>query len=120
MTLPRPGLPYLLRPANAKAIENAAGTINKLRFVDTTVGDCMRVHRAAHTALHDMDASHYRSTVLTQMHRILRGIDDIPETSTIVLQYSKIDKPTNATIIELFCGHPTARSCSSRCPRSSQ
>jgi hypothetical protein len=49
-----------------------------------------------------MDASHYHATVLTQMHRILRGIDDIPEMSAIVLQYSKIDGPTNATITELF------------------
>jgi hypothetical protein len=62
----------------------------------------MRLHRAAHTALHDMDASHYHATVLRQMHRILRGIDDIPEMSAVVLQYSKIDGPTNATITELF------------------
>jgi hypothetical protein len=91
-----------LRPANAKAIENAAATINKLRLADITVGDDTRINRAAHTALHEMDASHYHATVLTQMHRILRGIDDIPEMSAIVLQYSKIDDPTNATIAELF------------------
>jgi hypothetical protein len=91
-----------LRPANAKAIENAAATINKLRLADTTVGDYTRLHRAAHTALHDMDASHYHATVLAQMHRILRGIDDVPEMSAIVLQYSKIDGPTNATITEHF------------------
>jgi hypothetical protein len=74
-----------LRPANAKAIENAAATINKKRLSDITVGDCTRLNRAAHTALHDMDASHYHATVLKQMHRILRGIDDIPEMSAIVL-----------------------------------
>jgi hypothetical protein len=87
---------------HTKAIENAAATINRLRHAETTVGDYTRLHRAAHTALHDMDASHYHATVLTQMHRILRGIDDIPEMSAIVLQYSKIDGPTNATITELF------------------
>jgi hypothetical protein len=76
--------------------------INKLRLADTTVGDYTRLHRAAHTALHDMDASHYHATVLTQMHHILRGIDDIPEMSAVVLQYSKVDGPTNATITELF------------------
>jgi hypothetical protein len=47
-----------------------------------------------------MDASHYHATLLTQMQRILRGIDDIPEMSAIVLQYSKIDDLTNATITE--------------------
>jgi hypothetical protein len=40
-----------LRPANDKANENAAATINKLRLADTTVGDYTRLHRAAHTAL---------------------------------------------------------------------
>jgi hypothetical protein len=66
-----------LRPANAKAIENAAATINKLRLADTTVGDYTRLHRAAHSALHDMKANHYHAAVLTQMHRILRGINYI-------------------------------------------
>jgi hypothetical protein len=91
-----------LRPANAKAIENAVATINKLRLADTSVGDYTRLHRAAHTALHDMDATLCHATVLTQMHRILRGIDDIPEMSAIVLQYSKIDGPTNALITEIL------------------
>jgi hypothetical protein len=91
-----------LRPANAKAIESTAATINKVRLTDTTVGDYTRLHRAAHTALHDMDANHYHAAALTQMHRILRGIDDIPELSAVVLQYSKIDDPNNATVTELF------------------
>jgi hypothetical protein len=55
-----------LRPANAKGIENATATINKLRLADTTVGDYTRLHRAAHTALHDVDASHYHASVLTR------------------------------------------------------
>jgi hypothetical protein len=41
-----------LRPANAKAIENAATTIKKLHLSDTAVGEYTRLHRAAHTALH--------------------------------------------------------------------
>jgi hypothetical protein len=49
-----------------------------------------------------MDGNHYHAAVLTQMHLILRGIDDIPEMSAIVLQCSKIDSPTNATVIEIF------------------
>jgi hypothetical protein len=100
-----------LRPANAKAIENAAATINKLRLSDTTVGDYTRLHRAAHIALHYMNVSHYHATVLMQMHSIRRGIDDIPEMSAIVLQYSKIDDPTNASITELCANiqqHPPA------------
>jgi hypothetical protein len=91
-----------LRPANAKAIETAAATINKLRLSGITVGDFTRIHRAAHTALHDMDAKHCHAAILTQMHRILRDIDDIPEMSAIVLQYSTIDDPANATVTELF------------------
>jgi hypothetical protein len=91
-----------LGPANAKGIENAAAIINKLRLADTTVGDYTRLHRAAHTAQHDVDASHYLGTVLTPVHRILRGIDDIPEISAIILQNSKIDDSNKATIIERF------------------
>jgi hypothetical protein len=91
-----------LRSANAKAIEDAAATIKKLRLADTTVGDNTRHHRAAHTAFLDMDASHYRAAVLTQILHILCGIDDIPEMSAIILQNSKIDDSTNVTIIELF------------------
>jgi hypothetical protein len=91
-----------LRPDNAKAIESTATTINKVHLTDTTVGDYTRLHLAAHTTLHDMDANHYHAAVLTHMHRILRGIDDIPELSAVVLQYSKIDDPTNATVTELF------------------
>jgi hypothetical protein len=91
-----------LRPDNAKAIESTAATINKIRLTDTTVRDYTRLHLATHTTLHDMDANHYHAAVLTHMHRILRGIDDIPEMSAVVLQYSKIDDPTNATVTELF------------------
>jgi hypothetical protein len=103
MTLPRHGLPYLLcAPPTPRPSKIPAATINKLHLADTFVSDYTRLHRDAHTALHDMVASHYHATVLTHMHRILRGIDDIPEMSAIILQYSKIDEPTNATITELF------------------
>jgi hypothetical protein len=47
-------LPTCSAPANVKAIKNAAVIINKLRLADTTVGGYTRLHRAAHTALHDM------------------------------------------------------------------
>jgi hypothetical protein len=63
-----------LRPANAKAIESTAATINKVRLTDTTVCDYTRLHRAAHTALHDVDANNYHAAVVTQIHRILLGI----------------------------------------------
>jgi hypothetical protein len=49
-----------------------------------------------------MDASHYHAAVLTQMHRILCGIDDIPVMSATVPQYSNMDDPTNENITELF------------------
>jgi hypothetical protein len=84
-------MPYLLCARQRQAIENAAAAVNKLCLADTTVDDYTRPRRVAHIALHDMDANHYHASVLTQMHRILRGIDDVPEMSAIVLQYSKIE-----------------------------
>jgi hypothetical protein len=96
-----------LRPANAKAIETAAATINKLRLADTTVGDYARLYRVAHTVLHDMDANHYHAAEQMQMHHILRGMDTMPEMSAIVLQYSK-RRSYQRNGHRDFCPHPTA------------
>jgi hypothetical protein len=105
MTPQFPGLPTFSAPANTKAIETAAATINKLRLADTTVDDYTRLHRASHTFLH-IGANHYHAAAQTQMHPILRGIDETLNMSAVVLQCSNIDCPTNETVTELFAVLP--------------
>jgi hypothetical protein len=59
-------------------------------------------HRAAHTQLGAMSATHHHSQVSIQLRRIMKGVEGIPELAAVVLQYGNTDAPTAASVTALF------------------
>jgi hypothetical protein len=91
-----------LHPSTAQAIEDAAEVINSLRLVDVDVAAYTAAHRAAHTQLGAISATHHHSQVSIHLRRIMKGVEGIPELAAVVLQYGNNDAPTADSVTALF------------------